>query len=244
MSGQIKPVEAVSLKDASINQLENLILAGEFKPGERLPSERELAAQMGISRPVLHQAILALDAKGLVQIAPRKGVFVSDFRKNGSIALLTTLMTHAEGSYQPKLLRSLMAARMLIEVECANLAATQRTRGDLEQLEFVLDSGQILDPGDIHSLVHYDFAFHQTVAQASGNMMYILIINSLKSVHTNLAGEFYRAYASTDIRVQVLDFHTRLVNAISTREAEHAARIMRQMLAHGETHLLQILPKA
>lgn len=242
MNIQIEPIETISLKDACIQQLEAFILAGKLRAGQRLPSERDLAAQLGVSRPVLHQAILALDVKGLVQIEPRRGVFVSDFRKDGSIALLTTLMSHGEGAYQPDLLNSLMAARALIEVETAQLAAQHRSAADLDELGALLVQSRGLE-NDVAGLVAYDFSIHQRVAIASGNLMYPLIINSLKSVHANLAGTFYRAYAKGAVVRQVKNDHAELVLAIQERESQKAGAIMRKLLEDGEKYLLEIPPR-
>lgn len=243
MTIRIEPIQKTSLKEACIQQLESLLLAGEFIPGERLPSERDLASQLGVSRPVLHQAIVALDAKGLVQIEPRRGVFVCDFRKDGSIPLLTTLMNHTEAEYQPDLLASLMAARILIEVETARLAAENRTTSDMIELEKLLLEGRALSSDDIHGLVDYDFAIHQLVAIASNNLMYPMIINSLKSVHTNLAGEFYQAYRGSEVIDQVKVDHAKLVAAIRDRNSDIAGETMRRLLKDGEDHLMRTLSK-
>ncbi len=242
MTIDIQPIQSISLKDACIRQLESLILAGKFAAGERLPSERDLAAQLGVSRPVLHQAIVALDAKGLVDIEPRRGVFVCDFRKDGSIPLLNTLMTHSEGEYQPELLSSLMAGRTLIEVETARLAAEYRTDQDLTDLKSLVDSGKALAPDDVTSLVEYDFAIHQRVAIASGNLIYPLLINSLKSVHTNLAGVFYRG-SDPWLIDRVRSDHACLVDAIRVGDVETSGSVMRRLLAEGEEYLHQLLPQ-
>ena len=76
MSATIEPLKVQSLKSACISRLEGLILSGELHIGERLPSEREFAARLEVSRPVLHEALVDLGLKGLVQILPRRGVFV------------------------------------------------------------------------------------------------------------------------------------------------------------------------
>ena len=142
----VEPIISVSLKDACIDQLEGLILSGAFEAGERLPSERDLAAQLSVSRPVLHQAIVALDAKGLVQIESRRGVFVCDYRRDGSIPLYTTLMAHSDGDYMPELLSSLMAARILIETETARLAAQNRSDARFcPAFQALVEDGQSLD---------------------------------------------------------------------------------------------------
>jgi len=240
---QIEPIALNSLKDACIDQLERLILSGTFGAGERLPSERDLAGQLGVSRPVLHQAIVALDAKGLVQIEPRRGVFVCDYRRDGSIPLYTTLMEHNDGVYMPELLSSLMAARILIETETARLAAVNRSDADLSDLSILLKKEQQAIQGDNADVwVDYDFSFHQRIAIASGNLMYPLMINSLKSVHTNLAGSFYRAYTGGPIIIEVLTYHSELVNAIRHHDAQCAGEIIAAMLKHGEKYLQKILP--
>lgn len=236
------PIQTISLKEACIRKIEGLILSGDLAPGERLPSERDLAHRLGVSRPVLHQAIVALDAKGLVHIEPRHGIFVCDFRRDGSMALLMTLMQHEDGAYQPQLLSSLMAARLLIETETARLAAIHRTEADLIEFQSLLTDRQQIQPGEIPALVAYDFNLHQLIAAASGNLMYALMLNSLKQVHTNLAGAFYRAFPQGQIAEELIDFHQKLFAAIMQQKPERASEVMAAMLKHGEHHLHTIIP--
>lgn len=238
----IDPIQSISLKDACIRKIEGLILSGDLAPGERLPSERDLALSLGVSRPVLHQAIVALDAKGLVRIEPRHGVFVCDFKRDGSMALLMTLMQHEDGVYQPQLLISLIHARLHIETETARLAAIHRTEADLIEFQSLLIERKNLSPSNIPTLVEYDFNIHQLIAAASGNLIYALILNSLKQVHTNLAGAFYRAFSKGQVAEELVEFHRSLNQAIADQNPEQASRIMATMLRHGETHLLSILP--
>ena len=70
------------------------VLSNQLPVGELLPSERELALQMGVSRPVVHDGLMDLASKGLVTIKPRVGTYVNDYRKEGSIAMLSTLINH------------------------------------------------------------------------------------------------------------------------------------------------------
>jgi DNA-binding FadR family transcriptional regulator len=238
----IDPIQSISLKDACVRKIEGLILAGDLAPGERLPSERDLAVRLGVSRPVLHQAIVALDAKGLVRIEPRHGVFVCDFKRDGSMALLMTLMQHEDGVYQPQLLISLIQARLHIETETARLAAIHRTEADLIEFQSLLRERMSIPPTNILALVEYDFNIHQLIAAASGNLMYALILNSLKQVHSNLAGAFCRAFANGKVVEELIAFHQALYQAIAQQNPEQASHIMATMLRHGETHLLEILP--
>jgi DNA-binding FadR family transcriptional regulator len=108
MQNSLEPLKIQSLKEACIARLEGLVLSGELKIGERLPSERDFAARLGVSRPVLHEALVDLDAKGLVEIVPRRGVFVSDYRTKGSLSLLTAMLAYSDGELSEPFLRSLV----------------------------------------------------------------------------------------------------------------------------------------
>jgi DNA-binding FadR family transcriptional regulator len=138
MQPTIEPLAVQSLKDACIARLEQLILSGELKIGERLPSERDFAARLGVSRPVLHEALVDLDAKGLVKIAPRRGVFVNDFRRSGSMAILSSLLAYPNGHFDPAFIQSLYDWRLLIECETARLAALNCTPDQLTELHTIL----------------------------------------------------------------------------------------------------------
>ena len=233
----LQPIQPQSIKQLTIARLETLILSGELKTGQRLPAERDMAARLNISRPVLHEALVDLAARGLVRIAPRHGVTVNDYRTNGSVALLESLLSYHQGSLDPEMLRSLMAMRVLIETETARLAALQpeaARQPHLAALEALLQRELDSDCTDVAALTELDFQFHLQVALASGNLIYPLIVNSFKSVYTSLTGAFFTHYQGTPVIEQVLDFHHHLVQAIRQGDSETAAQVMRAMLQQGE----------
>lgn len=233
----LEPLHVPSLKDACIAKLEGAILSGEFKIGEKLPSERKLAQSLDISRPVLHQALVDLAAKGLVEIVPRKGVFVNDFRTSGSCALLSTLLAYHEGELDPSFLQSLVDMRLLMETETARLAALNRTETHLQQFKEILAREARADRSDAAALAELDFSFHQLIALASGNVMYPLIINSFKPVYTNITCKFFVKYRGNGVLDEVLAYHKQLVAAITEGDSEASATIMVRMLRHGAENL-------
>jgi len=113
MNSTIEPIQVQSLKEACVARLEKMVLSGELKIGERLPSERDFASRLNVSRPVLHQALVDLEAKGLVQIIPRRGVFISDYRRDGSLAMLSSLLSYHNGQLAPDFGQSMLDMRML-----------------------------------------------------------------------------------------------------------------------------------
>ena len=109
MQTNFEAIKIKSIKDVCVDRLEDLILSGELKIGERLPSEQDFALQIRVSRPVLHEALVDLDSKGLVQIIPQRGVIVSDYRRSGSLAILSSLLAYQNGRLDNSILQSLIA---------------------------------------------------------------------------------------------------------------------------------------
>lgn len=235
---EIQPLRVTSVKDACSRFLEGKILSGEWHIGARLLSERSLAASLQVSRLLLHEAIVELAAKGLVEIVPRRGVFVSDYLQNGSCNLLYTLMAYQNGELDRDLLESLMGMRMLFETETARLAALLRQDAHLEQMRAIVKKEEQIKRIDINALTELDFAFHQKVALASGNLIYPMIINSFKNVYTNLTGRFFRSYQNHPAVDEVIAFHKLLTSRIAAHERDAASEVMRDMLAHGASYLL------
>ena len=89
---QFQKISTPSLKDLFVKELENKILSGELKVGDKLPSERELASSMQVSRAVVNAGIAELEQKGFLIIKPRIGTFVENFYKNGTLETFSSIM--------------------------------------------------------------------------------------------------------------------------------------------------------
>jgi len=234
------PVKTDSLKEICIKRFEGLILSGAFAAGEKLPPERELAKRLGVSRPVVHEALVDIAAKGLVTITPRKGAMANDFRRQGSVSLLISLLEYHDGKLDASLLDGLLNMRLLVEIENARLATRNRTENQLEEFNKILLQETTADHADIEIITQLDFEFHLILAIATDNLLYPLLLNSFKPVYTNLSGQFFKD--STVVGV-VFDFHKKIVSAVSAQDEQHAADLMHQMLSHGEDRLRKIISK-
>jgi DNA-binding FadR family transcriptional regulator len=233
----LEPLKVRSLKEECVSRLEKLILSGQLQIGQRLPSERDLAQTLGVSRPVLHEAVVDLASKGLVTISPRRGVFVNDFRVTGSFPLFLSLINYNQGKLDRQFVSSLLEFRRLFEVETARKAAIHISPEHLLQLKrhVELESASVDAP--VNVLVDLDFQFHLLVALASQNFIYPLLVNSSRAVYTNLTGEFFRQVAGTPRVMEVFNFHSRIVEALSNHQAEACAAAMMELLDHGEEHM-------
>ena len=191
MQEHLQPIRTVSLKEVFIKRFEELILSGTFPVGQKLPSERELALQLGVSRPVVHEGLVDLAAKGLVTLIPRVGTIVNDYRREGSLSILTSLVNYHRGDLEPELLSGLLEMRLLFEVETARLAALNRNRIQLDSFHKLLDKENAADFENSAAVSELDFDFHHLIAISSGNAVYPLLLNSFKNCYMNLACQFF-----------------------------------------------------
>jgi GntR family transcriptional regulator, transcriptional repressor for pyruvate dehydrogenase complex len=239
MEDLLDPIRNESLPDMFVARLEKLILSGQLAIGRKLPPERELAQQLGVSRPVVHEGLVDLAFKGLVSMRPRVGAVVNDYRKEGSLAVLVSLMHYHNGGLDPKLLRSSLAMRRLFEMETARLAAANRTKEHLGAFRAVLAEEKIADRGNAESISNIDFRFHHLIALASDNFVYPLLLNTFRQFYTAMTRIFF---GNPGVIPIVFQFHRKLVSQIADGDENAAANTMEKILEHGEKHLLSNMP--
>ena len=241
MTEVVQPLEPKSLKEQFIEQFEQLILSGKFQSGQKLPPERDLARMTGVSRPIVHEGLVELSAKGLVSIIPRRGTVVNDFRTDGSVELLHSLLQYGQGELQPDILDGMLDMRVLFETEITRRAAENYSQHDLERLESVYAEEQRLYAADESrgiEIAEADFRFHHSLAMASGNMVYPLLMNSFRSVYLNILLRFYQH--NIDFK-PILENHYRIIEALKRRDGDTAASEMRHLLRKSAEKLDRIL---
>ena len=111
----MKKKSSGSLKESFVQSIENKILSGELKIGDKLPPEREIVETMGISLTVVNAGIAELAGKGFVEVRPRQGVFVTDYIHKGTMETLVSVMRYNNGKLSPREVRSFMATRIVLE---------------------------------------------------------------------------------------------------------------------------------
>ena len=104
-------IVAPSIKELFIQKIEGMILSGALKPGERLPTERELADEMNISKTIVHEGIRELSRLGFLDVVSRKGVTVADYAQNGNLDTLMAIMKYNGGYLNPQTAKSLLDVR-------------------------------------------------------------------------------------------------------------------------------------
>lgn len=235
---QFPKLKKQTLVEDFINRFEEMILAGTLSIGEKLPSERELAAQLGVSRPVVHEGLIDLANKGLITRSVNGGAVINDYRRDGSLPMLNSLLSFHNIMLEPNIAKSTLDFRLLVEVENARLAARHRSHEQLAELRAILEQEKKLNGSLVEEIGQLDFTFHHLIAMATGNIFYPLLLNSFKALYISFVTRFY---AIPGVAQQVFAFHTQLVQAIAEQDEQAAASIMTHMLEQGHKYMTDVI---
>lgn len=240
MEQSLPKLKKQTFVDDFITRFEEMILSGKLSIGEKLPSERDLAARLGVSRPVVHEGLIDLASKGLVTRTPTGGAVINDYRKDGSLSMLTSLLNFQGGLPESRLAQSTLEFRALIEVENARLAALNRSEEQLAGIRAVLEEEQRVRVDEVEAIAQMDFRLHHLIAMATNNIFYPLLLNSFKRLYIGGVQIFY---SDPKVVPEVFAFHRELVDAIAVRDANLAASVMHRMLEHGASSYQDIVAR-
>ena len=239
MDQLLTPLHTRSLKQEVVSYFENLILSGKLEPGGRLPPERELAERLRVSRPIVHEGLVELAAKGLVSITPRRGTFINDYLHEGTLGVVNSLLDYGStDDLDPGILSNLLDFRLEVETAAAARAAEKRTGEHLSRYRAILEEERNLPNLEKDMIADVDFRFHHLTAIASGNVIYPLLMNGLKDIYMTILTRFYESRESLPT---VRELHGRLVAAIEGKNAGEARRVMESILEYGAAELLRIM---
>ena len=227
MSEIFEKVSPMSLSESAMLALRSKILSGELKAGQWLPSERDIAEQMGISRSSLHQAVLELDYQGFVSIVPRKGTVVCDFRKHPTPQSLSALMSSNSLELDKSLFDDMMAFRIWLESECACCACKNIYPETMREMQEIVDG--LVKPGaDVADLI---YSFHYKLTQASGNSLYSMVFRGFEPVLRAMIEHHYSVKAD-DIKQTAL-MRRQLLEHIKNKDEQAAAMCVTEIILQG-----------
>lgn len=202
------------------DQIRGLIRAGEFTAGARLPPERDLAKQLGVSRPSVREALIALEVEGLVEVRIGSGIYVLPPR-NGPAA-----PAHDAPAGPFELLR----ARYVIESECAALAAKSAKRPQVTAIGQALDE-MARDHTEGRAPLLADRLFHLRIAEATGNGALVHVVKTLWEERTGpLYQQLEHHYDNADNWETAMGEHRAVLKAIVGHDAAAAKAAMQRHL--------------
>jgi GntR family transcriptional repressor for pyruvate dehydrogenase complex len=215
---EISPISRKNLSEQVAESIRNAILSGELAPGDRLPSERELAERFGVNRSSIREALGRLQALGLVGTRQGGGIVVRDFLADGGLAMLPYLLAPS-GATDPHMFADVLEVRAVFCAYLARLAAHRAKAADLVSLREILTGLEAAQtPFERQRL---DFEFFRALANATGNRVLILVLNAIRQVYLENAVLFEALY--TDALFDTAR-HQRVVATVIDRDGAAAAR--------------------
>jgi GntR family transcriptional repressor for pyruvate dehydrogenase complex len=227
----LKPIKPKRMSDQVFEQLKDLIFRGHLKPGERLMTERELAQNLGVSRPTVREAINKLVAVQLLEHRQGQGTFVNVPNAETDGNPLAAIINGQDVS-----LMDLLEVRLGLECNAVALAARRATDEDVREIEkSVQEMAVAVGNGNLGS--DADITFHMAIAYATKNTVQIHIMKSLYDLlFYGIRENLQHLYTEPINLDKVLQQHTEILNAIRQRDPDEAYAAMKRHISFVQDH--------
>lgn len=216
---RIKPI---SMTDMFINELKRMILSGELKPGTKLPPEREIAKDMGVSLAVVNAGIIKLTELHFLKVKPRKGVYVDDYLKSGSINTLMEIITFYDDPIDADMLELTLHIRTSIEQTIYRKICENHAGETITVLENC--NRQIEAEEDPENKADLCYEFVHTAALCCGNQLYAMFVQTFKDTYV-----FFVKYSIDNGFFTAEDFcdqHNNLIDALKSGDRDAVAAVV------------------
>jgi len=204
------------LSDKVADVMLETILSGRLEVGDRLPSERELGEQFGVSRTVVREAVRALVAKGVIEVRSGSGLRVAAVDATAVTESMSLFLRGRTLDFE-----KVHEVRALLEVHIAGLAAERATTADLARLREVHERME-REAGDVESAARDDLEFHRTIASATQNDLYLLLLDSIGSTLIDIRRETLGSGSAPTTLAQ----HDQVLDRIAARDPAGARAAM------------------
>lgn len=221
---KFRKVEHTRMAEAVVEQVEEMILHGTLRDGERLPSERDLADRLDVSRQTLREALKALEEKGLVESRQGGGTFIANIVGSAISEPLVELFSRHEEAYI-----DYMEFRLLLEAKAAALAAERATPFDRKIIQAKFDAMAAAheQDGDPTVDAELDADFHHSIAEATHNPMMIFSLRSIfELIRQGVFYNRYVVYLESGGKDKLLEQHRAICEAIVAGDVNGAERAM------------------
>lgn len=223
-------ISRTSVPDQVFAQLRTAILSGRYEPGERIPTQRALAADLGVNMASVREALGRLEQLRLVETRHGSGTHVLDWRRSGGLEVLTLLGAGTAGA---EIGGSLFEARRLLLAEAARLAAVRRDDAQAAALAELAGAFERA-PDDATALLA-DWAFMQALVEAAGNLVFQLIMNSVRELYLPHAEAFAPLVSD---RPALLPLYAEVAEAVRAGDGDRAAAAVTALAGAQEARMV------
>lgn len=229
----LKPIRTKRIYVRIVEQIKQLFASGDLRPGDKLPSERDLAERLQVSRASVREALSALEAMGLLEIRPGEGAFIRQISVDSIIEPLALLLLMEKDKTW-----ELLEVRKMMEIKAAGLAALRAAPEELERFKkILLRMESDLQRGNLGE--DADWEFHFAIAEMAGNSMLLRLMNTIGDVmRQGLKAARLELYVKPGNAQLLYDQHCAICKAIEEKDSEGAQKAMREHLMFVEQELL------
>lgn len=234
MIGNLKPVQRMSLSDGIVEQITDLIARGVLKPGNRIPSEKQLCQQFGVGRTSVREALRSLSVMGILESHAGEGTFVS-----GNTERYLERAFRWGLLLDRKVVEDLVETRLMLESHTAYAAASKATTDDLREIERAIQ-GMEESLGDPPRYLAYDLQFHLRIAGATQN---VILQNLLGTIRSYLQAWIKETLTTSPVKnssqraALSVAQHKQILCAIRSHRAEEARKVMTEHILSSSADL-------
>src|SRR3954467_15414933 len=212
------------------------VLSGCYEPGEKLPTQRALAAELDVNMASVREAVKRLEQLGLVEVRHGDAMRVADWRASGGLDVIAHVL-FAAGGLDRATLADVMEARRLMLAESARLAAERRDATQAARLEELAE--RLAAAPDAAAAQALDWAFFQELVEAARNVVLMLVMNSIRGIYLQRGELFQAVVADAD---GLAPLYTRAADAVARRQPAAAQRAVAELTERQQRALMESLP--
>lgn len=232
---ELKPIKTRKIYEEIIEQIRELVTRGELKPGDRLPSERDLVERLKVSRASIREALSALEMMGLLEVRSGEGTFVRKLKPESVVAPLAWMLSMEKGT-----VLEILEVRKILEVQAVRLAAERAQQSDLRELaEALEDMKKEMVNSDLGG-EQADLRFHYAIMRATNNKILIRLMDTISDIMRHmLETSRSKLYEGKYTPALLFSEHILIYEAIKNKDPEMASQRLLEHLIGVEEELIR-----
>ena len=225
---KFQAIVAPTISELFERQIQSMILSGQVSPGDKLPTEAELADALNISKSAVHAGVKNLERMGFLRVMPRHGIYVEDYTQSGNVDTLIALLKFHGGRLDKNTMMSLLEAREALEGLAMRKFIARRSDEDIRELEAIIaklrEAGHRQPRPDTGELAELACSFHGYICAKSGNNVVPMIVNGFHDVNIALWTMWVKQVRPEEAAEMLEEF----LNYIKVKDANSAVKLFRR----------------
>ncbi len=228
--------ERALVSERVFRSLSEAVLSGRYAPGEKLPTQRRLAAELGVNMASVREAVKRLEQLRLVDVRHGDAMRVTDWRAHGGLDVIAAVLARA-GEVERDTLTDILEARRLMLIAVAGLAAQRRSGAQAARLQELATRMDEVDDREAAQAV--DFGFMSDLVDATGNLVLVLVMNSIRAIYFERPTLFAAVVSD---HADLVPLYRRVADAVAQEDPSAAVEAVGELAAAQEARVISSAP--